>query len=386
MSKARPEVLFIDQSGQIGGAELCLADVAAAFGVAARVLLLQDGPFAALLRRRGVAVDVVAMDRAWGGLGKSAGVGDFARRAPALLRGVAELRREIARSDIVYFNTAKALALGRLASTGLGVRRIFHLHDLATREHFSAANLRVLTGAANRCDAVIANSRATADAFRAAGGRAVCEVIPNGFDPAEIDAVTDAQIAAHRKTWNPDNAPVVAVFGRLARWKGQDVVMRAVERLPGVCLWIVGAPLFTEDDRQFAAELEAAARRLGGRVRLAGFRDDVALWMRSADVVVHSSVAAEPFGRVLVEAMFAGKPVVASAAGGPCEIVDDGVTGCLVPPGDPVALARAVAALLEDPAAAAAMGRAGRVRAGAKFSLSVVLEQTRLVVYSNVRQ
>lgn len=385
MSESGGRILFLDQSGQLGGAELCLADIAQGFGDSAQVVLLQDGPFAGLLRHRGVPVDVLAMDKALGGLGKAAGFADFVGRAPALASGVAALRRKIAGSDIVYFNTAKALALGAVAAAGVGVRRIFHLHDLLTSDHFSSLNLRVLTGAANRCDVVIANSRATADAFVAAGGHAPCEVIPNGFDPVAIDAITDAMVAAHRREWNPDNAPVVAVFGRLARWKGQDVVLRAIESLPGVRLWIVGAPLFTDDDRKFAEGIARDASRLGGRVELVGFREDIPLWMRSADVVVHSSTVPEPFGRVIVEAMFAGKPVIATAAGGPLEIVQDGETGMLVPAGDPAALAGGIRVLLEDPAWAQAMGKAGRQRAQEKFSLSVVLEQTRQVVYSNLR-
>lgn len=143
--------------------------------------------------------------------------------------------------------------------------------------------------------------------------------------------------------------------------------------------------MFTEDDRRFAQELEREAGCLGGRVQLVGFREDVPLWMRSAHVVVHSSTVPEPFGRVIVEAMFAGKPVVATAAGGPLEIVRDGETGILVPPGDPAALAEGIRGLLEAPTLAQAMGRAGRHRAQEKFSLSVVLEQTRRVVYSNLR-
>src|SRR5262249_45452885 len=83
---------------------------------------------------------------------------------------------------------------------------------------------------------------------------------------------------------------------------------------------------------------------------------------------IHASQR-EPFGRVLLEAMAVGKPVVAPREGGPTEIVADGETGLLVPPRDPDALARAIVALLRDPARRTAMGRAGRARVAAMFDI-----------------
>jgi D-inositol-3-phosphate glycosyltransferase len=86
------------------------------------------------------------------------------------------------------------------------------------------------------------------------------------------------------------------------------------------------------------------------------------------DVVIHASNR-EPFGRVLLEAMAAGRPVIAPREGGPLEIVVDGETGVLVPPRDPDALATTMVALLNDPARRAAMARAARTRAAAVFDI-----------------
>jgi glycosyltransferase involved in cell wall biosynthesis len=173
----------------------------------------------------------------------------------------------------------------------------------------------------------------------------------------------------------------MAVFGRLHAWKGQQVAIDALAQLPAdSALWIVGAPLFGE--HAFAAELEAQAARLGvaSRVRFLGFRDDIPALMRAADLVVHTSTWPEPFGRVVVEGMLAGRPVVATAGGGVGEIVTDGVTGMVVPPSDAAALARAVAALRADPARAAAMAAAGAAHARAAFGVTAMVRGVRAVL------
>ncbi len=111
-----------------------------------------------------------------------------------------------------------------------------------------------------------------------------------------------------------------------------------------------------------------------------GFRSDVAPLMKAADVVVHASTLPEPFGRVVVEGMLAERPVVATAAGGVGEIVTDGVTGLLVKPGSPDALAGAVKMLRADPARADALASAGNARARAAFSVQAMVQGVRTVL------
>jgi len=95
--------------------------------------------------------------------------------------------------------------------------------------------------------------------------------------------------------------------------------------------------------------------------------------MKAVDIVVHTSIAPEPFGRVIVEGMLARRPVIATAAGGALEIIDDEHTGRLVPPGDPDVLAEAVTHLLKRPEEARQMGRAGHAVARERFSTESML-------------
>ena len=367
-------VLFVDQSGQIGGAELCLADLAEHRD--ATVLLFADGPFVQLLKEREISVEVLALSGPASRITKSASPLKLATIIPSLSSHVLALSQRFRKTDVIYLNTAKALIYGAVANILARRPSVFHLHDLLDPLHFSPINIRLLVGAANRMDAVIANSQATADAFHAAGGKAPVHVIYNGFDAATFDQVPHEQIAALREILNPENRPVIAIFGRLTRWKGQHVLLRAAQSLPEVEIWVIGEALFTDDDRAYAEELREECAKLNSRVRLLGFRNDIPALMRASDIVVHCSTAPEPFGRVLAEAMFCSKPVVAAAAGGPREIVENGVTGYLTPPGDSVALASAIRPLVESEALRQKLGQAGRTRAEQLFSLSLVREKT----------
>jgi glycosyltransferase involved in cell wall biosynthesis len=138
---------------------------------------------------------------------------------------------------------------------------------------------------------------------------------------------------------------------------------------------IVGGPLFGEE--AYAAELVRKVDALGlaDRIRFLGFRSDIPVLMRSMDVVVHSSIAPEPFGRVVVEAMLAGRPVVASAAGGVLEIIEDGSTGWLYEPGSADALAKALRLVLDDNERAMSVAAFGQTHARENFTVAAAIRQ-----------
>ncbi len=210
-----------------------------------------------------------------------------------------------------------------------------------------------------RGDRVIANSRFIADHIRAnyRVDAARLRVIPRGIDLARFDAerIAGERLDRLAQAWElPEGAPVVMLPGRLARWKGQAVLIDALGRLGRRdlrCL-LVGA----EQGRGgYRRELEARARRLGLQavVRIAGHCDDMPAAYLLADVVVSASTDPEAFGRVAVEAQAMGRPPIATAHGGAAETVIDGETGWLVPPGDAEALAGALERAL-------ALGQAAR--------------------------
>lgn len=174
-------------------------------------------------------------------------------------------------------------------------------------------------------------------------------LIPRGvnteiFDPAKVSAARVIQLS---EQWRlPDGVPTVMLPGRLTRWKGHEVLLKALTQLgdrPVRCL-IVG------DGRPgYRSELEALVQKLGLQsiVHLVGECRDMAAAYKIADVVVSASTQPEAFGRVVAEAQAMGKPVIAPNHGAAPEIVVPDVTGWLVPPGDPAALAEALAVALD---------------------------------------
>jgi glycosyltransferase involved in cell wall biosynthesis len=351
-------VLFVDHAAAMGGAEWMLLDLARAYGDphdaptggpqgegARAVVLLEEGPFRRHLEQAGVPVAVVAAPSAVHGVRRGGGLAASLRAAPGVAATASRLARRARRYDVVYANSQKALVVGAVAARLAWRPLVWHLHDLLTADHFSRARRRLAVGLANRFAArVVCNSEATAAAFAAAGGdRRRTRVVYNGIRASAFDAVTDAETQALRRRLGVDARPLVGVFSRLAPWKGQHVLLDALDRLPGWQALLVGDALFAEDGPYAAAlRARAAAPGLAGRVHFLGFRDDVPALVKACDVVAHTSVAPEPFGRVIVEGMLAGRPVVAADAGGAREIVEDGRTGRLVAPGDAGALAAAL--------------------------------------------
>jgi glycosyltransferase involved in cell wall biosynthesis len=182
---------------------------------------------------------------------------------------------------------------------------------------------------------------------------------------AEPLSVSLADVTAARRSLQiDDSALIIGAVSRLRLEKGLDVLIRSLEYLSGVGpLHLFVAGTGPEDER--LRELAAASPV---RVHFVGHRDDVALWLRVADVIAIPS-RRESFGRITLEAMAAGRPIVATNAGGLSEAIIDGETGLLVAPEDPRALAEALRAVLSDRALARRLGDSARARFLSRYTI-----------------
>ncbi len=343
-------ILFIGQTGVLGGAELVLLDVARHYRDRCHVVLLSDGPLRHRLDAVGVSCSVLRGGQAMLAVSRHGGRMQSVASAPAVAVVVAKLVSIARQYDVIYPNSQKAAIAALVA--GLIVRRpvLWHLHDILSPEHFGGLQRRAVVGLANRgARRVIANSGAARDAFVAAGGRDdLVGVVPNGIDHRPFDAVDAAQIDAMRVDLGLTGLPLVGLFGRLSPWKGQHVLLDALPRLPGVHAVMVGDAMFGETDYKATLLRQADALDVAGRVHWLGFRDDVPALMRMVDIVLHSSTSPEPFGRVIVEGMLARRPVLATRGGGATEILGQD-SDALLPPGDAGAVAAAVATEIARP-------------------------------------
>lgn len=336
------KILFLDQSGQLGGAELCLTEIAKPYRDRCLVGLLADGPFRSVLEQHQIPVQVltnqplqVRKQSGW-----LQGVGSLGQLLP-LIAKVAHLSRDF---DVIYANTQKAMVVGALASLISQRPLVYHLHDILSQDHFSSANLRLAVTLANRFAAlVLATSEAAKQAFITAGGRPDrVEVVYNGFDPQayQCDRETVERI---RQELELQGKFVVGHFSRLSPWKGQHVLIEALKFCPtDVTAILVGDALYGEQAYRESLQAQVNEAGLSQRVHFLGFRSDVVALMHACDAIVHSSTAPEPFGRVIAEAMLCSRPVIAAQAGGALELVEPGKTGWLVPAADPAKLAEAI--------------------------------------------
>jgi glycosyltransferase involved in cell wall biosynthesis len=198
-------------------------------------------------------------------------------------------------------------------------------------------------------------------------------VMYDGLDPDLVKVTTPA--AELRQAWNiGDHERVIGIVGNVREWKGQETVVRAMievaRRFPNVVCFIVGNT--TTADQAYLAKLKKIAADAGieRNLRFTGFQRDVPSFMNMMEVVIHASIAPEPFGMVVLEGMAQRKAVIGSRAGGVIEMVVEGETGFTFPPGDAQTLAARIGNLLEDPARAVRMGEAGYERLLREFTIT----------------
>ena len=363
--------LFVSHTGEKGGAELFLSDLVKAGPHSWRACFLSGGAAADDLIDAGRTPVMLSAGEKMLSIRRDASFGALLRGAADVVAVAWQLSREARRYDVICANSQKALFVCALAATFSRRPLVWILHDIVTDPAFSAANRRASLAFARLFARLVAvNSNETGRAFIEAGGEAdKVRIVYNGFDPAKARIYEPGAAARLRAEMGLGPQPLVGLFGRLSEWKGQHVFLDAIAAMEGVQAVIVGGALFGQE--AYEARIREQASRLGleGRVRFLGFRPDVPELMAAMDVVAHTSIVAEPFGRVVVEAMMCGRPVVATRGGGVTEIIRDGETGLLVPPGNASALAAAISRILSQPALAERLARKGRKDVSQRFSL-----------------
>jgi glycosyltransferase involved in cell wall biosynthesis len=385
------KVLFLNAVGHVGGAERVLLDLMAslrAAGSSQLHLAAPPGPLLTEAQGLGVATTALTLPAAVGAVGDSALRGGgarsalaLARRAPAAAwsawRGAARLRGlvERLRPDVVHSNGMKFHLLTRLARLR-GPAVVWHLHDFVGSRPLMS---RLLRWAARAAAGAVAVSGAVAADARRIVGRLPVVVVANAVDTDHFaPGPGDGDALDRLAGLPPAPAEVVRVglVATFARWKGQDVFLRAAGRalqlLPGRPLrfYLVGGPIYQTAGSQWSeAELRAlgAALAAEGRLGFVGFQQDPAPVYRALDVVVHASTLPEPFGLTIAEAMACGRAVIAARAGGAAELFTPDRDALGVRPGDAEALGAAVARLAAEPDRRAALGAEARRTALVRF-------------------
>ncbi|MDR9403664.1 MAG: glycosyltransferase family 4 protein [Halothece sp. Uz-M2-17] len=369
MTKKR-RILFLNHSAVLGGGELCLIDLAQTYQELSQVLLLSHGDLSEKLRNLGIKFRVLPAPEQVLSI-RASSTWESLKAVSSLWQIAGEIASFSQNFEIIHANSQKAFIVAALARLRGSPPVVWHLRDILTASHFSRVNCKVATTLANRyATQVIVNSQATGEAFVQVGGNPqLVNVVYDGICPESFMARISKTPNEIRQELGLINLPLIGVFSRLSYWKGQHILLEAVKQLPEVHVLIVGDALFGETDYVNQIKSLIELPELQGRVHWLGFRDDIPSLMQACDLIVHPSTAPEPFGRVIIEAQLAQKPIIASATGGAVELIEDGCNGRLFPAGDTGALAEIIQTLLTDTVLSSKLAQQGAIQARQKFSL-----------------
>jgi len=364
LATAPARILYLDHAPIVGGAEIVLLNLINALDrsrFTPIVATASDSPLMPELAKAGIASAAVPFGRL-----NQAG----AAMPINLIRAARQVANVVRHSKIalIHTNTVRTHIVGSIAAALSQTPVIWTMHD----NTFPVALVRLLAPIPARAIAV---SNWLADLYAPAGLAAKMVVIPNGIEQT-LRPVSAETVRAELHI--PADAPLVIDVGRLVPGKAPHLLIEAAQivsrTLPEAYFVLVGGPDRPEPGQrasQYAEGLVRTARdsALGERLVMTGHRPDAACFYAAADLVVYCAVQPEGLPTVLLEAMRYAKAVVASGIGGAKEIVEDGGSGLLTPPGDAAALASAITELLHDKDRARAMGLAGRARLEREFDL-----------------
>ena len=265
------------------------------------------------------------------------------------------------RVDIVYCNTVAVVP----CAPGIALSQrpvLWHVHELLELGSVLRPFVHIVVGATSK--RILSISRAVQDHILRdipwASRKAT--LVPNAIDTSRAPSISRAE--ARKLIGVGQEDIVVGMVGRISEWKGQRLLVRAMALLRdrGVMATavIVGDVFDSQEKHLEDLRKEISAAHLEDQVRLAGYTEKPLDILAAFDVFVLPSLRPEPFGLVVLEAMNCGIPTIASAHGGPVEIIRDGVTGFLVSPNNEMALANSIESLILNPDLRESMGSAAR--------------------------
>jgi glycosyltransferase involved in cell wall biosynthesis len=319
------------------------------------VVLPEEGELAAPLRKAGIPVHVEPLAVLRRDHLRGRRLVDTIARYRHNVRVLGGLARAHG-ARIVHSNTSLVLC-GQAVAQRAGAAHVISVREIYAQTGGKAADVAwpVLRRSLLRADALACVSQACASQF---GGSERAFVL---HDAVPRDLVLPERAAARDALGLEHEGFVAAVIGRISDWKGQEVFTRALADGPlaeiGACGILAGDAAPGQEHFEHRLESLRTELRLGERLRLLGFRDDVETVLGAADVLVVPSTYQEPFPNVALEAGAVGLPVVGTTTGGQDEIIRDGVTGRLVPPRDHGALAGVLRELADDPDHARRLGQ-----------------------------
>lgn len=376
----RIRILFFDHTAVLSGGELALLNLVEHLDrerFDPVVVLGQTGPLVDSMKAI-AETHVIELDPSVKNVRKDV-IGWRTVVAPSKLfvsfEYVARLKRSFQSlgAEVVHTNSLKSDILGGIAARLAGIPLIWHVRD-RIEEGYLPKKVALIFRKLCRIvpDRIITNSYSTLETMQLGKARP-SYVIPSGFNVESFqdaggknDSLAEA-VQGHR--------PIrIGIVGRISPWKGQEIFVQAAKQVhqefPDAHFSIIGSVMFGEDEFEKSLHKLVHELQLEEIVTFAGFKKDVAAAIGELHILVHASTIPEPFGQVIAQGMAARKPVIATIGGGASEIVADGDTGFLIPPGNVPALAEALLKILRQPEHAALIAERAQKYAIETFAIA----------------
>lgn len=374
MTSAATSILYLNQTARVSGAEMSLLSLITRLDkrFRPRLILPEEGPFFNLAREAGIEVSILP------GLPQF-GEPNQLKKLGRIIWGAFLLKKIIKQEQIklVHCNSPRIGYTGGLAARLASVCSIIHVRDIYLSPLTSPLKSSLFNFLA---DKIIAVSEATARSIIAAKKNLARKtlVIYNGIDLEKIDGVKAREVREELKI--EKEAPLIGLAGIIHPVKGIEILIKAapviLKEFPLTKFLIIG-DVMSEREAAYLDKLKAMVKELSleGKVFFLGYQKEVIGLLKSLDILVHPALYPEPLPRVVLEAAACRRPLVASFVGGVPEIIDDGRSGFLFPPGDIATLARSCLQLLKNQKLARQLGEAARRKIEEKFTLEKHCQQ-----------
>lgn len=383
----RPRVLFLHQGGEVYGSDIIFLEVIKALSPYVEPIIILDNSGPLVDKLRAVCSNIVIQE-----LGvlrrRHFNARGILRCTYLIIRSTLLLARLIKRENIslVYSNTIGVLP-GAFATKIARIPHIWHIHEIIVSPKHLATMLSFLVMTLSKKVVAVSNAVATHLSCGARSKSSKIAVIHNGIATEAFDHATGDDI---RREYCSSNEILIGIIGRIHYFKGQDYFLDVAYTMKNA--GFINFKVLMVGDvfkgyEWLIETLTAKVCRLGLKENIifCGYRNDVPEILKAVDIVIVPSTLPDPFPIIVLEAMASSKPVVATAHGGLVEMINDGVTGFLVRPDSPEAMAERIIQLAKNENLRKEMGKRGRQQLEALFSVERFRTAIRKLVLSELK-
>lgn len=349
------KILFLTHVGDPGGAEYAMIDFCSTLENPLEVAYMQAGTLKKILDNHTIKNTLIEIPKQLHEFKRSSGILSVLGLIPYTIKAIFQIIQKCksTNSGVIVCMSQKAFIMASLGKIFFKKPIIWFMNDRLDTSYFSPVAIKIIKYFSYFfADCVILNSQDSLKLWLNNGGIKKSDVIYSGINDKKIIAsITNTYdtIQQLRQKFTHNGNKAVGIVGRISSWKGQHVLLEAATLEHNFNVIIIGDAFFNEIPYKESLHQYIKDNGLEDRVIFTGHVDNPEIYMAACDVIAHCSITPEPFGRVIVEAILAGKPVIATNGGGATEIIQHKKTGLLTTMSNATELNNAIQYYIDNP-------------------------------------